>query len=1179
MAGMLIMLMLSSCKKTLFQRLPAGKTGVTFANRAKSTKDRNVLNHYNLYNGGGVAVADFNNDGREDLYFTGSSVNNKLYLNQGSFRFKDVTKEAKVAGENKWSSGVAAVDINNDGLMDLYVCATESDNPKKRANLFYINQGVNKDNVPVFKNMASAFNLADSTYTTMAAFFDYDNDGDLDLYLLVNKYNSDRTDYHKKKIHGESPSTDRLYRNDGADSTGTLHFTDVSDQAGIVLEGFGLGVNISDFNMDGWKDIYVANDFVTDDIIYINNGDGTFTDEAAKMFKHTSDAAMGNNVRDINNDGHPDVITLDMMPEGNYRKKKVLYPNNYMNYVNNKRYNYNYHYVRNQLQVFQGINPKTKLPLYSEIGIYSGVSATDWSWDPLVSDFDNDGWRDIYITNGFPKDTRDHDFESYANQFYPYVSMDKLLSKIPSVKISNYAYKNNGDLTFKNEAESWGLQQSSYSYGAVQADLDNDGDLDLVVNNLNDSAFVYKNNLEELNKKNDHYLRVNFKGKGDNIMGLGASLKIKYGNGKKQYYEHTIYRGYLSSVEPTAHFGLGSYKTVDTLLVTWPDSSSQLIRNIKADQTLTLDWDNATKKTRMKSKPDSVDSSHLFSADISQDLGINYVHKDEDYNDFNRQPLLPHKLSQYGPGLAIGDVNGDGLEDMYISGSYGRKGTFFIQQKDGTFNRKDLIEGNNPKNKEEELGSLFFDADGDGDQDLYIVSGGDELKPGSQAYQDRLFINENGTFRLDAKALPNFISSGSAVRAADFDKDGDLDLFVGGRVKPRQYSKPVNSYLLENVSSGKKVRFKIVNANKAPMLNDIGMVSDALWTDFNNDGWTDLILAGEWMPLTFLKNNHGTFQDVTGTTGISDNKGWWNSLCAGDFDNDGDVDYIAGNLGTNTYFKASDKYPVHIYGNDFDHNGTYDAIPTVYYKNSEGEKVEVPYFGRRDMIKQIPGIKNKFQTYDSFAKANIDEILSHFDTDSMATYEANDMKTSYIENLGKGKFKIRSLPENVQWAPVFGCQAQDLNNDENLDFALVGNDYGNEISTGRYDALNGLVLTGKGNGTFNSLNFEKSGFFVPGNAKALAKLRGASGSVLLAASQNKGPLKVFRQKNKMKLISLKPMDAYAVLHFKDGTSRKQEFYYGSSFLSASGRFMEISKKVHSVVITDYQGDSRTVTFN
>ncbi|MDR8392898.1 VCBS repeat-containing protein [Aliifodinibius sp. S!AR15-10] len=1181
---LVLALLLTSCSdgETLFEQLPADQTGINFSNRVTSSEDFNIINYTNIYNGGGVAIADFDQNGLQDLFFTGNQVRNELYLNQGDFTFTNVTEQANVAGEERWSSGVAAADVNGDGLMDLYVCATTYNEPERRANLLYINQGLNDQGVPVFKEMSRQYNLADTTNTTMAAFFDYDRDGDLDLYLLVNKFtrNSSMDRYHEKMTQGESVTTDRLYRNEGADSLGHPYFRDVSDQAGILMEGFGLGVNVSDLNKDGWPDIYVANDFVTNEVVYMNNGDGTFTDRAGELFKHTVHASMGSDVADINNDMHPDVMMVDMRPEDNYRKKTMLQPNDYSAYINNEKYDYDYQYVRNQLQVYQGDHPETGLPLYSDVGMFAGISETDWSWTPSVSDFDNDGLRDIIITNGFPKDITDHDFADYIEEVYNYLSLDKILQRIPSVKLSNYAFKNTGDLKFEDVTADWGMKIPSFSNGAAQVDLDNDGDLDYVVSNINDSAFVFRNRQSELNPETNNYLRVRFNGRGQNTMGLGAVLEISYGDGKRQYHEHTTYRGYLSSIEPIAHFGLGEADTVDQMTVTWRDGSVEQLQNIPANQVLTVDAANAANPENTELKQASKGESNPLMQEITTERGIDYVHREHDFNDFGVQPLLLHKLSQYGPGLSVGDVNGDGLDDLYISGAFEYKGTFMVQQQDGTFQNEDLLEGNNPKNREEEMGSLFFDADGDGDQDLYITSGGYEHEFGDQAYQDRLFINENGRFLLEEEALPNYFrASSSTVNAADFDRDGDLDLFVGGRVYPHQYPKPVDSYLLENVTEEGNVQFKNVNSEKAPALNSLGMISDALWTDFDNDGWTDLILAGEWMSLRFLKNESGKLTDFTPKTGVADKKGWWNSICGGDFDKDGDTDYVAGNLGTNTHFKASDQYPVRMYGNDFDKNGEYDAIPSVYTENREGKIVEVPYHVKQDVRKQIRPVHSMFDTYHSYGLATMDDMLAKFDTTGTLVEKANYMKTSYIENRGDGTFAVTPLEGKPQWAPVYGCIAEDINSDGNPDLVLAGNDYGTEIATGRYDALNGLVLIGQGDGSFITTNFEESGFFVPGDAKVLVKLRGADGSFLVVAGQNRGPLKMFSNQRNSEFLQVKPMDASAVITTSDGSSRKVEFYYGSSFLSSSSRFITLNEDIESVTVTNYQGSTRTIRFD
>jgi len=1168
----------ASCsEKTLFEQLEADVTGITFNNQIEQNADFNIITHTNIFNGGGVAIADFNNNGYQDIYFTGNLVDNQLYLNHGGFTFEDVTEQANVAGKGRWSSGAAVVDIDGNGLMDIYVSATTYEDPEKRANLFYINRGVNENNIPVFEEMAVEYNVADTSHTTMAVFFDYNNNGRLDLFLMNNQFtrNSSMDKHHEKMLDGESVTTDRLYRNEGADSLGHPYFTDVSEEAGILIEGFGLGVNIVDINQDGWKDIYIANDFITNDVLYINNGDGTFTDKAGEFFKHTSYAAMGNDVADINNNGRPDVVVVDMRPEDNYRQKMMLQPNNYSFYTNNEKFGYDYQYVRNVLQVNEGNHPETGNPVFSDIGIFAGISETDWSWAPLLVDFDNDGWRDLFVTNGFPKDITDRDFVNYFNEYHRFMSLDKLLELMPSVKIENYIFRNEGDLTFRDVTDKWGMDIPSFSNGAAHVDLNNDGALDLVINNINQEAFVLKNRASELNPDTKNYLRIQLKGKESNTLGLGSILKIEYDNGKEQYHEHTIYRGYLSSVEPIVHFGLGNSETVDVLTVIWPDSSIQKVSDIKANQVLTIDQLNAT-EMRSTESAGSVVNQKMLMRDITNESGINYVHEESDFNDFRIQPLLPNKFTQSGPGLSVADVNGNGLDDIYISGASGFKGVFFVQQQDGTFRKEDLFVENDSEKPEYEMGSLFFDANGNGKNDLYIVSGGYENSSVDKAYQDRIFVNEGGTFRKVEGALPPFLTSGSVVRAADFDKDGTLDLFVGGRVMPHQYPKPVNSYLLKNNSESDNIRFEIVNDELAPVLNEIGMVSDAIWTDFNNDGWVDLILAGEWMSLRFLENDSGTFTDVTDQTGINENTGWWNSLCAGDFDQDGNMDYIAGNLGTNTFFQASEKYPVRIYGNDFNNNGLFEMFISVYRDNGTGEIVEVPFNGRQDFSKQFMSITGEFENFHAFATAGTDDILARYNTDKMLTYHANNMKSSFIKNHGDGTFDITPLPGKAQWAPVNGCVVKDLNGNGNLDVILTGNHFGAELTAGRLNASNGLVLLGEGDGTFKVMNFEESGFFVPGDGKALVKLNGVNDSQLLAASQNSGPLKLFKTSGQSTLFQAEPMDESVILHYEDGTSQKIEFMYGSSYLSASARFISVSNHVKNLEVTDYQGNKRTI---
>ena len=1152
----------------LFKLIPSAQSGIEFKNQLFESDTLNILNQANIYNGGGVGVGDFNRDGLMDLYLAGNMVSNKLYLNKGSLIFNDVTEAAGVNGLGRWCTGVSVVDINADGWPDIYLAASFRSDPLLRTNLLYINHGLNSQGIPQFTEEAAAYGLADDGYSTQGYFFDYDKDGDLDMYLVTNEIYDKKTPirFRNKITDGSAKNTDRLYRNNGNNT-----FTDVSKEAGIKIEGWGHAACITDLNKDGWPDIYVANDFVSNDLCYINNKNGTFTNQANEYFKHSSWNAMGTDAVDINNDGNVDLISLEMLPEDNLRKKRMLSGNEYYNYTNAALFGYQHQYVRNVLQLNNGMKPEGK-PIFNDIGFMAGVYQTDWSWCPLVADFDNDGYRDLIITNGLPRDVTDLDYIDYNNGQrgntgnYSLAMTDSL----PIVKLSNYAYKNINGLTFTNTTKAWGFDTLTFSNGAAYADLDNDGDLDVIINNINGVAFLYENTLRS-SGTGDHFLTIKLEGDEKNPGGIGAHLTAFYNKGKSWYYEQQPMRGYLSTDDARAHLGTGTTSNIDTLMVTWPDGKIQRLLNIQTDKEITVRYKDAKEKAATAGPI----ATSLF-ADAANKYGIHYKPKENDFVDYNIQRTLPHKLSQYGPGIAVGDIDKNGFDDFYVGGSSGNPGVFFMQDATGKF----ALDSSRFLQKDdrlyEDMGALLFDADGDGDLDLYLVSGSYEIPPNHPIANDRLFINNGkGRFSKSTGGLPADLTNGSCVRAADFDGDGDLDLFIGGRVVSGSYPLTPKSFIYRN-DGGK---FIDVTATWCKQVQQAGMVTDALWTDFDNDGKVDLLVAGEWMPLTFYKNTGKALVPVK--SGLEEYAGWWNSLVAGDFDNDGDMDYVAGNLGLNTNYTASVNEPMWLMAKDIDTNGSMDAMVFCYLKAAGGSRKLFPMSTRDDLVSQVITMRKKFPSYKSYGYATMQDIWSAKDEQDAVKLNATEMRTSYIENLGNGQFKITPLPLEAQTAPVFGMVCQDADGDGNPDLLLVGNDYGMDPYSGRHDAFNGLCLRGDGKGSFAPMSVTRSGFFVNGDAKGLSTIRTAKNETIIVATQNQDSLLVFN-KNVVernitnKWIPLQTNDMAAEVLLKNGTKRKLEFYYGSTFLSQSSRGFYTDDTMKQVTITNFKGIKRRV---
>ncbi|GGZ86125.1 hypothetical protein GCM10007028_25540 [Algibacter mikhailovii] len=1065
---------------SLFKPLSTSHTSISFNNKITETDTLNYFNYPYLYMGGGAAIGDFDNDGLQDLFFTGNMVESKLYKNEGNLKFKDVTKPSGIKNNDQWFTGASLVDINQDGFLDIYVSVSGKQN---KANKLYIN---NQD--LTFTESASQYGLDNEGSTTQVAFFDYDNDNDLDLYIAnypPANFGSSNAFYKSKMDNLTEIDSDKLFRNEG---NGT--FKDVSIESGIANYGLSLGLSVADYNNDGLLDVYVSNDFSTPDYLWVNNGDGTFTNQLEDAFGHTSFYAMGCDAADFNNDGWIDFVQVDMTPNDNRRAKSNMASMNRGLFWDTVDYGFHYQYMQNSLQLNRG-NKKQGVPYFSDISRISGLATTDWSWGPLLADFDNDGWKDLFITNGTKRDVNNKDYFqnlklkiNLTRQGPPINSLD-----IPSEPVENCAYKNNGDGTFSNIGLEWGINYKGFSNGATYGDLDNDGDLDLVVNNMDSEASIYENTTNDLNS---NYVRFKLNGPEANHFGIGTRIKI-YQQKNFQEVQVTLTRGFQSSVEPIAHFGLPKNQKIDSVKIYWTDFKTQTLKNLTPNQTISVNYSEAN----LKNSPiDNKEYTYNF-INISDHVNIDYNHEENNYNDFFQEPLLPHQYSKMGPGLAVSDVNNDGLSDIFIGNATAASAKLFIQNTKGEF-----IEVIGPWQEQiifEDMAATFFDADNDGDPDLYVGSGSNEFAQNSKNYRDRLYMNDGqGNYTENIKALPNLFISTGTISEADYDGDGDIDLFIGGRIMPAAYPLAASSYLLKNelIETG-HLSFKDITNTYFPSLNNIGLVTDALWTDFDNDKDLDVVISKEWGPIGIYENENGKFIERTSDFELDEHLGWWYSLAQGDFDNDGDIDFIAGNLGNNYKYQASKEAPFEVYSGDYDNNRKRDIVLGYHQKGTL-----YPLRGRECSSEQIPAIKYKFKNYESFANASLVDVYGEDNLKSGIHYKANTFSTVLIENKGNDEWAIRDLPIETQLSSVNKILVNDYNKDGNLDIIIGGNLYASEVETTRNDASIGLYLEGKGNGAFNAIPSQKSGLYLDGDVKDMEFMQIGSDLVLVVARNN-----------------------------------------------------------------------------
>lgn len=1087
---------------TLLTSVPSGHSNITFRNDIKEDENNNIDTYEYLYNGGGVAIGDLNQDGLQDILFTGNMTENKLYLNRGDLQFEDITAQSGFTGRDKWKTGAAIVDVNGDHLPDIYLCYSGPGTDEERSNELYINMGIT-DGVPHFKESAKAYGLdAPGTFTTMVNFFDMDNDGDLDMFMVNHAdmfynpfFNSDKL---RKTRHPKFGN--RLYKNENG------FFTDISEQANIDGSGlnFGLNASVSDLNNDGWPDIYVTNDYDERDFMYLNQQDGSFREVLHTAARHISESSMGSDIADYNNDGTPDLIVLDMLPENNYRQKTLKGPDKYDKYMQSLNLGFHRQQMRNTLQLNNG-NDKEGVPIFSEIGQLAGISNTDWSWAPLFADFDNDGWKDLFISNGILRDITNLDFVKYAlvysskskGQTQNKMKMWEQIREMPTPPLNNYIFRNNHDLSFTNVTQNWGVTKTTVSSGAAYADLDNDGDLDLIINTLNDQALVYRNNASGGN--NAHFLKIRFVGEGHNTQGIGAKVFIKTNQGS-QMQEQYLTRGFQSTIDPVMHIGLGADSIVSSLLIKWPGGKVSQFEQVKADTLLTVYQSHAAMQPPAPVLPVP---APVFT-DITEISGIDFTHRPSGFVDFKPFPLLPFQLSKTGPCLGKADVNLDGLEDVFVGASSGQESGLYLQTAKGSFIRS----ASQPWNNHKEItntDALFFDADGDGDADLYLVSGGAEYAPASKNYQDRIFENDGkGNFKQLENALPVETISGSCARAADLDKNGLPDLFVGGMFTPGRFPVAPESFILKNKSTAGKICFEKDSVTHDASIKEMGMVTDAVWTDINKDGWEDLIVVGQFMPVRIFGNHGGKLKDETNAYGLSGTNGWWRRILADDFDNDGDTDFVIGNLGLNSSFKATPREPLSITYGDFFSRGV--IIPILCYYN--GGK-NYPWYSKDEMAEQIPYIQKKFQTYKDYAQAGITDIFTEEQLKNASTIEVKMLQSIYLQNEGNKKFTINTLPNFAQMSALNGLLSADIDADGNKDIILSGNFYPLRVQVGPLDASIGMVLKGDGKGGFQAQPYQQTGLFIDGDVRNMICIKDRKKLIIFAAKNN-GKLQVLK---------------------------------------------------------------------